>query len=223
MRGLALLGVALLTLACKESAPETEKPQGEAPAELEAPPIPLDPVAEAWEQALNSHRGESYTGNLDAIKKRGVLRVGMLNNAASYFIYRGQQAGFQLEMAELLAARMAVRLQVVVPPKPSDMERLLQDGKVDVIPLGQSQQSEHSFLRSPPFVFANHVIVQRASEAPIRNEAQLAGLSVHVRPSSRYRPFLEDIQRRVPTLHLIDADESLETEALIDRVASGNI
>ncbi len=213
-------------LACTEPSPDPAPEEGAVPVAEE--PVPeeaaevIDPVAVAWQQALTSHRGESYVGELGTIKKRGVLRVGMLNNAASYFIYRGQQVGFQLEMAELLAARMAVRLQVVVPPQPSDMVRLLREGKVDVIPMGQADAAaDDSLLHTEPFIFANHVLVQPADAEPVRSEGDLAGKQVHVRRSSRYRPFLKDIQRRVPTLKIVDADESLETEELIDRVAGG--
>lgn len=219
--------IALMLAACTESSPETPPPAPEAETapEVQAETVePLDPTALAWQRALTSHRGESYVGELDTIKKRGVLRVGMLNNAASYFIYRGQQVGFQLEMAELLAARMAVRLQVVVPPKPSDMVRLLREGKVDVIPVGQADAAtDDTLLHTEPFVFAHHVLVQPADAEPITREAQLAGKRVHVRRSSRYRPFLEAIQQRIPTLQIVDADEALETEELIDRVARGEI
>ncbi|MEO1266329.1 MAG: proline dehydrogenase family protein, partial [Pseudomonadota bacterium] len=46
----------------------------------------VDPVAAAWQRSLTSHRDESYAGTLEAIQQRGVLRVGMQNNGASYFI-----------------------------------------------------------------------------------------------------------------------------------------
>lgn len=213
----------VLAVACNRKKTEESDPAVEGPpTQIQKPTV--DPVAAAWQRSLTSHRDESYVGTLEAIQQRGVLRVGMQNNGASYFIYRGQQAGFQLEMAELLAARMAVRLQVVVPPRPRDMVRLLREGKVDVIPVAQGEtDASEEFLRTPPFIFADHVIVQRGGDPPLTDEKMLAGRRVHVRRSSRYRPFLLEIQQRVPSLTIVDADENRETRELIDDVAAGKI
>lgn len=218
---LALVSLIFAT-GCPRSKSEDSSRAAEAPPTGPKKRSAVDPVAEAWQRSLTSHRDESYVGTLEAIQKRGVLRVGMQNNGASYFIYRGQQAGFQLEMAELLAARIAVRLQVVVPPRPNDMVRLLREGKVDVIPVAQGDPSEE-FIHTPPFIFADHVIVQGRGEPPLTDEKMLAGRRVHVRRSSRYRPFLLDIQKRVPSLAIVDADENLETQELIAGVAAGQI
>ncbi len=85
-------------------------------------------------QVLTPHKNERYSADLVEIKKRGVVRVAMLNNGASYFIYRGQEVGFQYELAHLLAMRLGVRLQVVVPEKPDAMLQLLHEGLADIVP-----------------------------------------------------------------------------------------
>ncbi len=83
---------------------------------------------------MTKHRREQCGGDYAEIKRRGVLRVGMLNNVASYFIYRGQEVGFQYELADLLASRLDVRLEAVVPRRPEEMTKLLHEGRVDLIP-----------------------------------------------------------------------------------------
>jgi membrane-bound lytic murein transglycosylase F len=61
-------------------------------------------------------RNKRFAGDFDAIKKRRVLRVLLRNNAASYFLYRGELMGFEYEFAREFADYHGLRLEVVVPP-----------------------------------------------------------------------------------------------------------
>jgi membrane-bound lytic murein transglycosylase F len=56
------------------------------------------------------------SGDFDSIKKRRVLRVLLRNNAASYFLYRGELMGFEYDLAREFADYHGLRLEVVVPP-----------------------------------------------------------------------------------------------------------
>jgi len=175
-------------------------------------------------EAMTQHRSDRYAADLTEIKKRRVLRVGMLNNAASYFIYRGQEAGFQYELATLVAARLAVRLEVVIPERPRDMTRLLEDGRVDLIPVALSgAERTKTVAYTEPLSFAEHVLVQRAGAPPVTGLEQLAGKRVHVRASSTYLPRLQEVAIEVPELEIVLASEDLETEDLIAMVGRGEI
>ena len=44
-----------------------------------------------------------HTDGLDGIKKRRVLRVLLRNNAASYFLYKGELHGFEYDLAKAFA------------------------------------------------------------------------------------------------------------------------
>ncbi|MBI5507900.1 MAG: transporter substrate-binding domain-containing protein [Deltaproteobacteria bacterium] len=163
-------------------------------------------------------------GDLRAIRRRGVLRVGMLNNGSSYFIWRGQQLGFQLEFARLFAAGLGLRLEVVVPDTPADMPELLRSGRVDLIPasLGGDPR-DADFVYSRPFIFADDVLVQPVESPPITTLDELAGATVHVRGSSVYMTRLREIAVSVPTLKIVSAGEELETEDLIEKVGKKEI
>ena len=50
------------------------------------------------------------------IQKRGVLTVLMHHDASSYFLYRGQEQGFEYELAREFARQLGVTLQVRTPP-----------------------------------------------------------------------------------------------------------
>lgn len=181
-------------------------------------------------RTLSPHKHERYLADLNEIRRRGVIRVAMLNNGASYFVYRGQEVGFQYELAALLALRLGVRLRVVSPSKPDSMPELLSDGLADVIPYAPTTTgdaltttSPPSFRYSSPLTTADYVLVQPAGEPPITTAAGLAHRRVHLRRASRYWPVLALIQSAVPGLELVAADEASGTESLIDAVGRGQL
>lgn len=178
-----------------------------------------------YERALTSHKTVAYAGDLPEIRKRRVLRVAMLNNPVSYFVYRGQEVGFQYDLAALLAARLAVRLEVVVPDRPADVWRLLDERLVDVVPVSLAAGTEvpPGVTLTRPLAWADQVVVQPAGEAPIKDAAELAGKVIYVRPSSAYMPALKALVDRVPTLTLAPAPEDADTEELIDKVGKGQL
>jgi membrane-bound lytic murein transglycosylase F len=178
-----------------------------------------------YEHALTTHRRDRYGGDIEEIKRRRVLRVGMLNNSVAYFIYRGQEVGFQFELAETLARRLGVRLEVVVPERPVDLTRLLVENLADVAVVSPLPTDPHAdqVVFSQPFSFADQVLVQPAGQKPISEISQLAGKRVHVRRSSQYFETLRRAAKSLPTMEIVEADESLETEELIDMVGKNEI
>ncbi|MBI5509915.1 MAG: transporter substrate-binding domain-containing protein [Deltaproteobacteria bacterium] len=176
-----------------------------------------------YEEAMTEHHRAEYGGDLDEIRKRKVLRVAMLNNGASYFLYRGMEAGFQYELARLFAARLDVRLQVIVPDRPGELLTLLADKRVDLAPIPQVGSEDPAFAYTIPFITADLLLVQHASEPPIMSVQGLAGREVHVRASSAYVELLKALQPKVPGLKIVAAPEELETEELIDKVGRREI
>ena len=85
------------------------------------------------EKALTAHFDKLSTGDLDAIRKRGALRLLTWNDPVSYFSHQGQLLGFDYELAKLLAARLKVRLEIVVPPERNLLVPWLVEGRGDVI------------------------------------------------------------------------------------------
>jgi membrane-bound lytic murein transglycosylase F len=164
---------------------------------------------------------ESFGGDIDAIRERGVLRVAMPNNSSSYFIYRGQALGYQYEMAQRLARSLGVRLQAVAPALHTDMLSLLEIGRVDVIAavFTPTPAREERVRFSEPLLEIRETLVQPANAAPITSLDSLAGKEIHVRRSSAYWTTLEQLAAVRP----VAVDEALETESIMDKVASGDI
>jgi membrane-bound lytic murein transglycosylase F len=164
---------------------------------------------------------DTYGGDLEAIKKRGVLRVAMPNNSSSYFIYRGQPLGYQYEMARQLARTLRVRLQPVAPPLHTDMLLLLEAGRVDLIAavLTVTPERQVRVNFSEPLLEIRETLVQPANTVAITNLDALAGKSIHVRRSSSYWTTL----KRIAGVRVVAVDENLETETIMDQVGRGDV
>jgi membrane-bound lytic murein transglycosylase F len=208
------LPLALLVLGCARPAP----PPAPAPEPEVAPPD--REVA----RALVGDRSFTSTDDLDEIKRRGVLRVITRNDSTSYFLHRGDEAGFQYELAKLLASQLGVRLDVVVPRATRDMIPWLLQGRGDLIvtSLGPESPRADRAAWTRPYLETDLAVVVKRGEFRPRTLAELKGRNVGVRPSStayvRVRELLKDQQLDVT---LAAVRESIEPEDLLDLVAEG--
>jgi membrane-bound lytic murein transglycosylase F len=178
------------------------------------------------EHFMTGHRRELFTGDLDAIKQRGVLRVLTTNNAVNYFLYRGQQMGFDFELAKLATKRLGVRLEMVVPPRFEQLIPWLLEGRGDVIAgsLTATPDREEQIDFSAPYLYVQEVLVQAAhSENKLRSVDDLEGRTVHVQKSSSYYGTLLELQQEGRAFAIEEAPEDLEIEAFMAWVAEGRI
>ncbi|WP_317987888.1 MltF family protein [Hyalangium gracile] len=177
------------------------------------------------EHVLTEYASERFTGDLAAIRKRGVLRVLTRNNPITYFLHRGEQYGFDFELARAAAEEMGVRLEIVVPPSRDLLIPWLNEGRGDVIAASLTVTPERSaeVAFSRPYLFVEEVLVQRASGPKLASLAELKGQKIHVRASSSYHSTLLALQKTHGPFEIVQEPEDLETEALLDRVAEGEI
>jgi membrane-bound lytic murein transglycosylase F len=169
---------------------------------------------------------EPSTGDLDTIKERGSLRVLTLNNPVSYFLHRGQQMGFDYELALLAARQLGVRLEMVVPPEPDLLIPWLLEGRGDVIAASLAVTSDRSerLAFSLPYMFFDEVLVQASGTAEkLAKRSDLRGKRVHVRRSSSYYPALVALREKVGPFEIVEAPEYLETTQLLGMVGEGRI
>ncbi len=174
------------------------------------------------EKQLVSYALRRFTGDLDDILKRGELRVLTRNNGVSYFLERGLPRGFDYELAAMLAKQLKVRLAMVVPPAHDQLVPWLLEGRGDLIAASYTVSPERARLVdfSRPYLQVQEMVVQRLSEPRLTSLAELRGRRISVRPGSSYARTLARLQ---PTLGftVVPAAEDVETEDLIDAVASG--
>jgi len=62
----------------------------------------------------NKPISEPIQFDLDAIKKRGVLKAIVVSGPTSFFIYRGETMGFEYELLKRFTEDIGVKLEIVV-------------------------------------------------------------------------------------------------------------
>ena len=76
---------------------------------------------------------EPVAHDLPQIQDSGRLVALTLYSSTSYFMYRGQDMGFQYELAEQFARSLGLELEVKVARGVRDMVRMLRSGEGDLI------------------------------------------------------------------------------------------
>ena len=166
-----------------------------------------------------------FTDDFDQIRKRKVLRVLLRNNAASYFLYRGELMGFEYDLAKEFARFHNLRLEVVVPSGKAEIASWLLEGKADMAMAFIEVDPRLSALGlgySQPYHYApQHVVVQRKNPASQPEDFKHSDISV--RRDSGYWRRLVKLQREGFDFKLRASEEGLEVEQLIQQVAAGKL
>ncbi|MFW6251266.1 MAG: membrane-bound lytic murein transglycosylase MltF, partial [Alkalispirochaetaceae bacterium] len=157
------------------------------------------------------------------IQEAEVLRFVTQNNAHTYYIYRGEPAGFEFDLANAFADHLGVELEIVTAPW-SELFSTLKEGEGDV--LGASitateEREEHVAFSEGHMVVRQEVIVH-ASNRRVRDLTDLVGLDVHVRSGTSYEARLRELQSGGLRINLV-LHEDIPTEELIRRVAEREI
>ncbi|MEJ2678878.1 MAG: transporter substrate-binding domain-containing protein, partial [Gemmatimonadota bacterium] len=174
--------------------------------------------------ALGGQRPDRARLDLEGIRERGAVRMLTRNSAATYFIWRGKLVGFEFDLARRFAQRLGVRLEVVVAPDRASLLSWLRQGRGDFVAAGLTitpQREAAGIAFSRPYSYAREMVVARPGDSTLTAPAQLAGRTIVVRRSSSYWETLKALRQRGIRLHLEAAPEALETEEIIDSVASG--
>ncbi|MCD8292233.1 MAG: transporter substrate-binding domain-containing protein, partial [Prevotellaceae bacterium] len=174
------------------------------------------------------HAGEQACEDLPEIMERGELVVLTLSGSTSYFNYRGQEMGFQYELAEQFARSLGLRLHVKVARNVTELKDRLLAGKGDLIAYNLPVTKEwKDSLRYCGEEFVTHqVIVQQAGGRvkPMEDVTALVGKDVYVKPG-KYYDRLVNLDEELGGGILIHpvADDSVTVEDLITQVSQGVI
>lgn len=165
-----------------------------------------------------------HTDDLEGIRDRRVLRVITRNNAATYYLYRGELVGFEYELAQRFADELGVRLQMVVADDHEDMIPMLKEGKGDMIAAFMTRTPEREargVTFSRPYHHAVETVVGGADEAEMDSPEDLAGRTLHLRRGSSYWQTAEALQSQGIDVELEPLPADRETETIIAGVARG--
>jgi len=174
---------------------------------------------------LRSHQQVVFKGDLSEIRKRKVLRMLTRNNAATYFLWRGELMGFEYEMVKKFADKIGVRLEVIVAPDRNALFTWLKQGKGDLvaasitIPEDGISRSIAGVSYSRPYDKVSEIVVGRSNEDEIKDVSQLSGRNFFVRKSSAYWDTLKKLKNNGLDIQIIPVPETEETEEILSKVA----
>jgi membrane-bound lytic murein transglycosylase MltF len=233
-----------LTAACgKEPAP-TPAPGAAAaspaaaatPAADEAPP---EPAPEATPLPfLPNVLAKKWTGDLDGMEKRRLVRVLVPKSPLFYFVDKGREAGLSYEMVRGLDEQVnkeggkakVVRVNFFLIPMARDrLLPALREGRGDIVAgnltVTPERAKEVDFV-APIAEGVKELVVTGPESPPLASLEDLSGREVHVRLSSSYAPHLRELNARFEKegrapVTIVPVDENLETEDILEMVGTG--
>jgi membrane-bound lytic murein transglycosylase MltF len=213
---------------------QTSKPQATPPA---AKPTPTPAPKKVQLPTAGPVLGASYTGDLDGMVKRRVIRAGVVYSKTHYFIDKGVQRGAAYEALKLFEDQIntqyktsTLKVNVVFVPMSRDaLLPALVDGKLDVVAamltVTPDRQKVVDFS-DPTRTNVSEVVVTGPGAAAIASVDDLSGKEVFVRQSSSYYQSLVALNDRLkaagkPLVTLKAAPETFEDEDILEMLNAG--
>lgn len=157
------------------------------------------------------------------------LKVVTLWSPESYFIYRGQEMGYDYELVTAMAADKDISVRLEVAPSLSRAIEMLDSGLVDLIAYEVPITAEYKekVIACGPENITTQVLVQpRKGETElIRDVTDLVGKDVYVEAESKYEARINNLNEELGggiRVHRVDRDTMI-TEDLIAMVSDGTI
>jgi membrane-bound lytic murein transglycosylase F len=155
----------------------------------------------------------------EILEKREITLI-TRNTTQSYFIYRDEPMGFEYDLAKAFADFIGVRLSVELADDWREMRSKLGETPTGFIAAGlpiPAYQNDQAAFSDGYMASRQHIVVHRDG-AKIRQVADLAGRSVHVRKGGACHEALETLRDEGIDIEII-AETDVGTEELIRRVA----
>ena len=220
-------------------------PGGEGlPVPAPEPDVVLPTPGEPPEAALPPESDEGivanppWTGDLDGMVKRRLIRVLVIPNRTDYYLDHGEPKGLTAEYAREFERRLNKRFQtgarpirvVFVPVTRDELLPGLVAGKGDIAAANLTITPERLEIVdfTPPFRTDVREILVTGPDAPLLTRLEdLSGREITTRRSSSYWASLEALDSRLrrehlPGLRMRAAMEIMDDEDLLELVAAGH-
>ncbi|HVH25348.1 MAG TPA: transporter substrate-binding domain-containing protein [Vicinamibacterales bacterium] len=196
-------------------------------------PSPYDALPEETRGLLD----DPFTGDLDEMVKRRIIRAGVVFNRTQYFIDRGVQRGISYESIKLFEDELNKRLKTgllnvhvaFVPLGRDQLFPALQSGKVDFVAAALTitpARRELVDFSIPTRTGVSEIVVTASNVPPVATADDLSGREVFVRRSSSYYESLQSLNEsltkrgRAPVT-IKEAPEALEDDDVLEMVNAG--
>jgi membrane-bound lytic murein transglycosylase MltF len=178
-----------------------------------------------------------FTGDLDGMIKRRLIRILAPYSKTFYFVDRGVQRGLIYEIGEILERDLNRRLKTgnvkvhvaIIPMAPSEFIPALRWGRGDIA-MGNltvtEQRAKLVDFSDPAMKDVAEIVVTGPGAPPIGAVEDLAGKEVYIRRSSSFHESMETLnaalaRARKPTVKIRLAPENLEIEDILEMVNAG--
>jgi len=178
-----------------------------------------------------------WTGDLDTMEEKRVIRVLTVYGLGRYFLDGPQEKGLTYELFKMFEDFINKRLgrkhlrvhMVFVPVARDELVTGLIEGRGDIAAAGLTITAERDELidfTKPVSRKLSEILVTGPSAPTIETIEDLAGKNIYVRASSSYRSSLDQLNHRFrqegrTEIVLQDASELLEDEDLLEMVNAG--
>jgi membrane-bound lytic murein transglycosylase MltF len=230
----AALAALLLVLALPGCSKPPDKQGPNAQASAQAAP---NTELAALPSDLRAIVDRTFTGDLDAMVQRRIIRAGVPFNRTFYFIDKGVPRGLSYEYLTLFEDKLnqnqktgSLKVHLVLLPMPRDaLLPALQAGKLDMVVAQLTVTPERQKLvdfTNPTRTNVSEVVVTGPGSPTIASLNDLSGKRVFVRKSSSYYASLQALNLRFQAAHkapvaIDEAPESLEDDDLLEMVNAG--
>jgi len=247
MKKLSFMLTLLVLVACNESvtsepetidissgpAPTTEVVSAEIP-EKSQPRLSLEQIQQELDIPVLSR---PWTGDLDGMEERRVVRVLTVYGLGRYFVDGGREKGITYELFKMFEdalnkhlKKKHIRVHVVfIPVARDELIPGLLAGRGDIAAAGLTITPEREELIDFTAPFSrplSEVLVTGQAAPAISSIDDLAGREMYVRSSSSYRSSLDELNQRFrqegkEEMKIQDMSEFLEDEDILEMVNSG--
>jgi membrane-bound lytic murein transglycosylase MltF len=208
------------------------------PAQADDAPLPPSELNSQLPPIIREQLLKPFTGDLDGMVARRLVRVGVTSNRTFYFVDKGVQRGVAYEYGQLLEERvnkhfntdLQNKVHVVMVPLPRTMLLpALVEGKLDLVAAQVTVTPELQKVvdfTNPTRMNVREVVVTDRNQRPLGSVEDLAGREVFVRESSSYHQSLLALNERfkgqgTPPVLIRAAPENLEDDDLLEMVNAG--
>ena len=232
-----LVGAVVALTACGDDRQAGQKSE---PIEKAEAPLPAFELESELPPSVREAVLKPFTGDLDELVKRRVVRIGVTYNRTFYFVDRGVQRGIAYEYGQLMQARLnkrfktrtSNRIHVIFLPLPREMlPAALIDGKVDLVAAQlpvTPELKKYVEFSDPTRTNVNQILVTGPGAPAIASIEDLPGREVFARKLGGYHQSLLALNEKFKTqgkalMTIRESPPQLEDDDLLEMVNAGLI
>ena len=232
-----VLFIVLLAASCSgRKEPPPAEPSAETVSQQESIPPTPSPY-DVLPASVRAGMDNPFTGDLDEMAKRRLIRVAVTFNRTHYFLDRGAERGLTYEWMKIFEEELNKDLKtgklrvhvVMVPMSREQLHPALVSGKVDMVAAMVTITPEREKLvafSDPTRKNVNEVVVTGPGAPPITSVDDLAGQTVFVRKGSIYQENLVRLSAELKArgkapIVISEAPVVLEDDDVLEMVNAG--